>query len=168
MATRQRRLAFATRTAWRIAPHLVEKYAMATRVGPRSLTLQTPSRVRVTESNGVPSLNALSLLLDFELVLHRLHAAYFLGDLLGLLLGLGGFDVAFERDDAVLAVDVHVREGLEARVLGERSLHLRGERGAVGAGAHRFAVRLALLRVRQRGIALLLGQVREGEGGRGC
>src|SRR5688572_25594802 len=54
IATRQRRLAFATRTAWRIALHFVGKYAMATRVGPRSLTLQTPSRVWLTESSGVP------------------------------------------------------------------------------------------------------------------
>src|SRR5262245_19148235 len=109
---------------------------MATRAGPRSLTLQTPSRVRVTESNGVPSLNALSLLLDFELVLDRLYAAHLLRDLLGLLLGVGGFDAPLERDDAVLAVNVDVREGLEAGVPGERGLHLGRERGAMCAGAH--------------------------------
>src|SRR5918996_387258 len=106
MATGQRRLVFASRTAWRIAPHLVGKYAIATRVGPRSLTLQTPSRVCVTESNGVPALTGLPLLFHRQLVLHRLDAVDLLGDLFGLVLGIGGLHLGRERGTRCGAADL--------------------------------------------------------------
>src|SRR5437763_571049 len=50
---RHHALACATRTACLSAPNLLGKYATATRLGLRSFTLHTPSRVSATDSTGV-------------------------------------------------------------------------------------------------------------------
>src|SRR5262245_467574 len=98
---------------------------MATRPGPRSFTLQTPSRVCATDRSGRGAATSFSpwpsALHHLELVLHRLHAVHLLRHGLGALLLVGGLDLALQRDDALVAVDVDAGQRLQADVGGERA-----------------------------------------------
>src|SRR5687767_10010550 len=128
---------------------------MATRLGPRSFTLHTPSLVCSTESRGC----SMSAAFKFELVLHGLHAADLLRHLLGAAARVGAVHAAFQRDHAVVAVDVD-GERLQAHVIGERAFHLAGEAGVLRALLGALAARFILLR-------LLLREGRRGKQGGG-
>src|SRR6185436_12681026 len=119
---------------------------MATRLGPRSLTLHTPSRVRDTDSS----------VLRMELVVHLGDARNLLRGRFGAALRVQGVDAALERDHAALAVDVDLHR-LQPDIGRERALHLAGERGipggalGFGAGVLRLFLRLV------HGLAIRLG-----------
>src|SRR3954463_16714310 len=104
---------------------------MATRLGPRSLTLQTPSRVCVTDRTGRAS-SISSAALDAQLVLHGRDAADLLRDGLGTLLDVLGVDRALQRDHALVAIDVDGLQRLQADLVGERRMHLAGQRRVLG------------------------------------
>src|SRR5688572_25251890 len=115
---------------------------MATRLGPRSFTLHTPSLVCSTESSGW----SMSAAFELQLVLHRLDPVDLLRHLLGAAAGVGIVDAALERHHAVAAVYVD-GEGLQAHIVGEGAFHLAGEPGVLRALLGAFAGRLALLRL---------------------
>src|SRR5687767_10711200 len=94
---------------------------MATRLGPRSLTLHTPSRERTTESS----------VLGIELVADLGHARNLPRGRLGAALRVCRVDVALEGDHAFGAVDVDLH-GLQPDVGGEGALHLAGKGGVLG------------------------------------
>src|SRR5262245_35427615 len=121
---------------------------MATRLGPRSLTVQTPSRVCATCS----SVLGMQLVADFadagDLARGRRRAA----------LRVLGVDVALERDYAgIVAVDVDLHR-LQADVGGERALHLAGQRGALGRPLGLYARLLCLLLRLFHGLAVFVGE----------
>src|SRR5688572_19753255 len=72
----------------------------------------------------------LRVLLDLEVVLHRLHAGHGTGHLASLQLLFVGIDEALQLHHTVLRVDVDLAR-LGRRIVDQRGLHLRGDRTVI-------------------------------------